>query len=56
MLKVTGSNGIKMTVPVSDSNAYTSAGSSVLWDRTKCKELFNALAQGDTSVAKQYAK
>lgn len=56
MLKVTGSNGIKMTVPVSDSNAYTSAGSSVLWDRTKCKELFNALAQGDTSVAKQYSK
>lgn len=56
MVRVTGSNGIKMTVPVSDANAYTSAGSSVLWDTAKCKELFNALAEGDTSVAKQYAK
>lgn len=56
MVKVTGSDGIKMTVPVSDANAYTSAGSSVLWDTTRCKALFNALAEGDTSVAKQYAK
>ncbi len=55
LLRATGGNGIKMTVPVSDADATTSAGSSVLWDTAKCRALFAALAKGDTSVAQQYA-
>lgn len=56
MVKATGSKGIKITVPVADADASTSAGSSVLWSTSKCQELFGALAKGDTSVAEQYAK
>jgi len=47
-------NVISLTVPVSNSNARTSAGSSVLWDTTKAKTLFGMLAQGDTSQLGQF--
>lgn len=53
--RATGSNGIRMTVPIADANLSTPAGSAVLWDRSKSLALFEALAKGDTSVAEQYA-
>ena len=31
------------TVPIADNNYYTSAGDSVLWNKTQATELFNAL-------------
>ena len=31
------------TVPIADSNYQTSAGDSVLWNKTQATELFNAL-------------
>jgi LCP family protein required for cell wall assembly len=34
------------TVPIADNNYYTSAGDSVLWDKIKATELFNALKNG----------
>jgi LCP family protein required for cell wall assembly len=34
------------TVPIADSNYYTSAGDSVLWNKTQATELFNALKNG----------
>ncbi len=52
----TGGDGIKITVPIAQADASTAAGSSVLWDRSKARALFEALAEGDTSVAEQYAR
>jgi len=34
------------TVPIANANYATSAGDSVLWDKTQASELFNDLAQG----------
>jgi LCP family protein required for cell wall assembly len=34
------------TVPIADSNYYTSAGDSVLWNKTQATDLFNALKNG----------
>ncbi|WP_036925609.1 LCP family protein [Acidipropionibacterium thoenii] len=54
--RATGSDGIRITVPIAQANASTAAGSSVLWDKAKARALFEALAEGDTSVAEQYAR
>jgi LCP family protein required for cell wall assembly len=34
------------TVPIANGNYYTNAGDSVLWNKTKATELFNALKNG----------
>ena len=47
-------NVISLTVPISNSNAWTSAGSSVLWDDAKAKDMFGMLAKGDTSQLAQF--
>jgi LCP family protein required for cell wall assembly len=39
------------TVPITDSNYYTSAGDSVLWNKTQATELFNAL-KNDSAIPK----
>ena len=49
LMKVSGNDGIKMTVPVSTVSAYTSAGSSVLWNDKKAAKLWDDLRSGDTS-------
>jgi LCP family protein required for cell wall assembly len=54
MRALTGSGGIALTVPVSDPNASTSAGSAMIWDEDKAKALFEDLAKGDTSNLEQY--
>jgi LCP family protein required for cell wall assembly len=55
MAKVSGSGGLTLTVPIADANAYTAAGSSVLWNRKKAAAMFSDIARGDTSDLKQYA-
>ncbi|QDP95738.1 LytR family transcriptional regulator [Microlunatus elymi] len=55
MGKVSGGSGMTLTVPIADANAYTSAGSSVLWDKAKAKAMFDEIARGDTSGLKKYA-
>ena len=49
LMKVSGNDGIKMTVPISTASAYTSAGSSVLWNDKKAAQLWDDLRSGDTS-------
>lgn len=49
LMKVSGNDGIKMTVPVSTVSANTSAGSSVLWNDRKAAQLWDELRSGDTS-------
>jgi LCP family protein required for cell wall assembly len=39
------------TVPIADNNYVTSAGDSVLWNKTKATELFNAL-KNDSAIPK----
>jgi LCP family protein required for cell wall assembly len=39
------------TVPIANSNYYTNAGDSVLWNSTKANELFNAL-KNDSAIPK----
>lgn len=43
MHAISGGNGVKETVPVSDPNYSTPAGSAVRWDRPRARELFNSL-------------
>lgn len=52
---VTGS-GISMTVPVSDPDAKTGAGSAVIWDEKASAEVFKAIAAGDTTDLEKYRK
>jgi LCP family protein required for cell wall assembly len=39
------------TVPIANGNYYTSAGDSVLWNKTQATELFNALKNGSAIPA-----
>jgi hypothetical protein len=56
MRKVSGPGGLTLTVPVSNPSARTSAGSAVLWDKSKAKDMFGDVARGDTSDLAKYAK
>ncbi|WGT46470.1 LCP family glycopolymer transferase [Tessaracoccus lacteus] len=53
-LQVMTGAGISMTVPVSDTDYRTSAGSSVLWDADESAEVFAAIASGDTASLEKY--
>jgi LCP family protein required for cell wall assembly len=56
MRKVANDQGLTLTVPVSNSDASTPAGSAVLWDSDKAKDMFADIAEGDTSKLDKYAK
>jgi LCP family protein required for cell wall assembly len=49
MRSVSGEGGIQLTVPVSDPNLSTSAGSAVQWDAERSEQLFAALRADDTA-------
>lgn len=49
-------DGKTLVVPIANMNASTAAGSSVLWDETKAKKLFAALARGDVAKAATYGQ
>jgi LCP family protein required for cell wall assembly len=55
MKRISGGNGLTLTVPVSSTGAPTAVGSAVLWDPTKSKAMFSAIARGDTSGLAKYA-
>jgi LCP family protein required for cell wall assembly len=48
-LKVVSAGALLFTVPISDADAFTDAGSSVLLDTSACSELFAEIAAGDTA-------
>lgn len=54
--KVSGTQGLTLTVPVSDANASTAAGSAVLWNDKEAAAMFGDVARGDTSGLSKYAK
>ena len=49
-------DGKTLVVPIANMNASTAAGPSVLWDETKAKKLFAALARGDVAKAATYGQ
>jgi LCP family protein required for cell wall assembly len=55
MRAVAGGNGLSMTVPISNPNLITSAGSSVQWDRAKALTLFHDLQADDTEAIRPLA-
>jgi LCP family protein required for cell wall assembly len=56
MKRISGGNGLTLTVPVSSTGASTPIGSAVLWDPTRSKAMFSDIARGDTSGLAKYAK
>jgi hypothetical protein len=55
MKRISGGSGLTLTVPVFSTGAPTPVGSAVLWDPTKSKAMFSAIARGDTSGLAKYA-
>jgi LCP family protein required for cell wall assembly len=55
MRAVAGGQGVSMTVPVSNPDLRTSAGSAVQWNRTEALELFSDLKKDDTEAVKKLA-
>jgi anionic cell wall polymer biosynthesis LytR-Cps2A-Psr (LCP) family protein len=56
MRKVSGSDGLTLTVPISNPGASTPAGSAVLWDNDEAKKMFGDIARGNTTDLAKYAK
>ncbi len=56
MYSVSIGNGLTLAVPVSNPNATTPAGSSVIWNENAAKDMFGQIASGDTSRLDEYAK
>ncbi len=56
LMDLAGGKGLQLTVPVSNPNAMTPAGSSVLWDEQAAKNLFHSIATGNTAGLEKYAK
>ncbi len=50
MRAVTASDGVQLTVPVSDPNLSTSVGSAVEWDAERSEQLWAALREDDTAA------
>jgi LCP family protein required for cell wall assembly len=55
MRAVSGGGGVSLTVPISNPNYSSSAGSAVLWDDAEAKRLFAALRSNDMSVVQSIA-
>lgn len=53
---IAGGDGLTLTVPIANSAAHTSAGSAVLWNEKRAKEMFDAIANGDTAKLEQFKK
>ncbi len=56
LMNLAEGKGLQLTVPVSNPNAMTPAGSSVLWDQKAAEALFHDIASGNTAGLDKYAK
>ncbi|HET9655041.1 MAG TPA: LCP family protein [Kineosporiaceae bacterium] len=55
MRDVAGGGGLSLTVPISNPNLTTPAGSAVQWDATRSRALFADLARDDTEAIRPIA-
>lgn len=53
---VSAGDGLTLTVPVSNPDYSSPAGSAVLWDSSAAQDMFAQIARGDTSKLSKYAK
>ena len=53
---VSAGDGLTLTVPVANPGFSTPVGSAVLWDEAAARDMFGAIARGDTSKLGKYAK
>ena len=56
MRDVAGGGGLSLTVPISNPNLNTPAGSSVQWDAAKARTLFDDLRRDDTESIRPIAQ
>ncbi len=56
MQNIASGKGLTLVVPISNANATTAAGSSILWDTEQAKAMFAQLASGNTGNLDKYAK
>ncbi len=56
MRQVSGAGGLTLTVPISDPDASTPAGSAVLWDDDRADEMFADIARGDTAALDKFVR
>lgn len=55
MMQVAEGKGLTLVVPISNPNASTAAGSSVLWDKGQAQQMFAEMGGGDTSKLDRFA-
>ncbi len=56
MYSLSKDQGYSIVVPISNPNAKTKAGSSVLWDNEAAAEMFGMIISGDTSGLEKFKK
>jgi hypothetical protein len=56
MRRVSGGQGLTLTVPVANPDAFTPVGSAVLWDEEEAAAMFDDIARGDTSDLEKYVE
>lgn len=56
MMRVGSGNGLNLMIPVSNPNATTAAGSSMLWNKAEAKQMFDEIRGGDTSNLDRFSK
>ncbi|MGA4669464.1 LCP family protein [Propionibacteriaceae bacterium Y1923] len=55
-IDIAGGNGYQLVVPISDPNATTSAGSSMIWDEQRAAEMFALVKAGNTNGMEQFVR
>ncbi|PID50839.1 MAG: hypothetical protein CR980_01555, partial [Propionibacteriales bacterium] len=53
--RLAAGDGYTLTVPISNPNARTPSGSSMIWNKTKAKAMFDSIRAGSTEGFEQYA-
>lgn len=56
LLRIGSGTGLTVMVPVSNANATTAAGSSMIWDKQQAREMFDEIKRGDTSDLGRFSK
>lgn len=55
MRRVSGGDGVRMTVPIGNASLQTSSGEAVQWDRTQALKLFTAMKTDDLATIRALA-
>lgn len=56
MMQIGRGEGVAVMVPISNPNARTSAGSSMIWDKTQAQAMFSEIAAGNTANLDRFVR